>query len=105
MSLNIFFAIPSANVGPIVADKEYFAFRIAVNHSRTVGTPSCAGCGAGANIEIVRLDLDTTSGPQPAVRLEGSADGRHLATWQTAAVCASVPLRNLTWGAIKSLYR
>lgn len=95
----------AAPVGALAAGQETFGFRVIISNAKTVGAGACGGCTLAGNIELVRLDLDTASGPQPAVQIEGSSDGGHLAVWQSPATCQSVPVRNRTWGAIKSLYR
>ena len=45
--------------------------------------------------------------PAPDAILSGPpTGGRNVITWQGAgANCAAVPVRNRTWGQIKSLYR
>jgi hypothetical protein len=84
----------------------FYAARISISNGRTVGT--CVGCSGSAclvlNSIIVRRLLDAPGGD---VTLSQPGPGNaHFATWQgTSADCFQVPVRDRTWGQIKSLYR
>ena len=111
-------AIP-ASLGDLSAGQEYFAFMLTINHLKTVGTGSCAGCGLGACIALKGITLMNSSGFTyflgPGRGSIGSDD--RLVTWQGGAgvvtrvnpdalTCLrATPTRNSTWGEVKSLYR
>lgn len=85
---------------------DYFAFNIAVNNLKTVGTGACAGCSTP--VCIVLNSINVVAGSTSNQRLTtGQAAGANFATWQggTGADCNSVPTKNSTWGQVKSLYR
>ena len=72
------------------------------------GVGSCAGCLRGACLVLNSVQLGRLPGASPTlvtvVPTSGGTPG--IATWQNGhAECAAVPVRNRTWGAIKSLYR
>lgn len=108
-----------ASFGDLSTGQEYFAFLLTINHLKTVGTGSCAGCGLGACIALKGITLTNSSGYTyflgPGRGSIGSDD--RLVTWQggtgvvtrvnpDALTCLrATPARNSTWGEVKSLYR
>ncbi len=52
-------------VSPIalVAGVEYYAYRLQIQYTKTVGTGACAGCDRGLCIQLTRLDAASNSGP------------------------------------------
>jgi hypothetical protein len=94
------------------AGPEYIVMAMRINFNRTVGSPSCAGCGTGVCLELKRISLQLGAGPTfvnlttPMLTADGS-----LATWQgggsgpNGSCAGAVPTRRSAWGAIKSLYR
>ncbi len=81
----------------------YYAARLMLEN---IGTWSCVGCMEGAclvlnSIEIFRPGLD------PVVLTTPGPDHANWVTWQGggSADCTAVPVRAVTWGQIKSLYR
>jgi hypothetical protein len=82
-----------------------------VQPEASAGIPVCAGCGLDACIVLNQVELYQTVGSPGGdivmLRTEGI---RQFVTWQGGEIggngCpASVPVRNTTWGAIKSNYR
>lgn len=103
-------AVDVPSYGPLTAGVEYHHAAIAVKHARTVGTTTCAGCDVGVCIALVNVRLveDYAVDPYP-VDLWEKLD-RTTVLWQPTgtppAECfQSVPVKNRTWGSIKSLYR
>jgi hypothetical protein len=98
------------------AGTEYFSANFTINHSKTVGTGSCAGCTAGACI-VFRADKVTTPVAIHDVLITGATNGTDsfFATWQGGTVTSiggvtlpcpyPVPTRHSSWGALRSLYR
>lgn len=97
-------AVPPSAVGPLEAGTEYFSFRIAINHSASTGSGSCAGC-----LEPVCLVLNSIKLTQPV----GVGDFllytpavNNCVSWQGGLPqCCFVPTRSRTWGSVKALYR
>ena len=70
---------------------------------RTVGSPSCAGCLTPVCVVFNSVNI-TVVGNTNNRLVSGGANDR--ITWQgTGADCNLVPVKNATWGAVKSLYR
>lgn len=91
---------------------EYTGPPVLINSTRTVGTPSCAGCDVGVCLELVSLQLSSSAGPA-TILLTTPANGTdsHRVTWQGVGFTgpgscqAATPVRKSGWGSIKSLYR
>lgn len=115
------FGVAEAHVFDVPAGAEVFAFRLAIDHARTMGSPSCAGCSPAICLAWAEANLTRGVGVGDR-RILGSRtpDNGSNVTWQTGAVattrsdccnyayvyCQSVtPAQNRTWGTIKSLYR
>lgn len=99
-------AVPAGAVGPIDADVEYFSANIVFNNTKTVGTGACAGCADPVCIVLNSVKLTQAVGIGDFTLTTPTAVGANLVTWQgTGADCNAVPVRNATWGAVKSLYR
>lgn len=97
-----------ANFASLQAGVEYYAAHLRLSLARGSGVGSCAGCLRGACLVLNSVQLGRLPGASPAlvtvVPTSGGTPG--IATWQNGhAECAAVPVRNRTWGAIKSLYR
>jgi hypothetical protein len=90
----------------LTAGAEYIGPVLAINSTRTVGSPSCAGCGTGVCLTLKQLQLGTTVLSTPAIPPSGN-----IVTWQgggpgPGGICQAVtPTRLSAWGAVKSLYR
>jgi hypothetical protein len=95
---------PARDLSPGI---EYIGPVVQLNFTRTVGTPSCPGCNAGACVMLKHLVFTTTGGA--VVMTEPGFFESNVATWQagsTPSPCeGSTPTRRETWGAIQSLYR
>ncbi len=99
-------AIATPSLAPLTAGTEYFSANIVVSNAKTVGTGACAGCTDPVCIVLNSINLTQAVGVGDfAVSAPVSAGG-NMVTWQgTGADCSAVPVRNTTWGAVKSLYR
>jgi hypothetical protein len=101
-------AQPASSTQPMVAGTEYYMFEVVINNAKTVGAGSCAGC-----LTPVCLRLNVIETYQPPSQgadkffTDPPAGGSATVTFQGGAGvnCASVPIRNRTWGQVKSLYR
>lgn len=100
-SLRVYYAIGDAEY--LSADNEYFACRIAINGAHTVGDGACDGCA----IHVAMV------GSMRAVQSSGSFEyldqkDNGCLEWQGPVACVCQicdPVRNVTWGAVKTLYR
>ncbi len=87
----------------------YYAARIILKHTKTVGGASCPGCDGAACLVLNSIlvgRLPGSSGGDYLLQTPG-AGGANWARWQggAGADCAAVPVRNRAWGQLKGLYR
>lgn len=104
-------SMPSEFVHGLDENTEYYAFKLLVSKSKTVGTGACGGCDVpvGFLLEQVRLHQPVGVGDYTLQY----QDSYQMAAWQNGQFsvydvgynCPPVPARNKTWGALKSLYR
>jgi hypothetical protein len=99
-------AVQEESAVELFGNQEYAIARWRVQSQRTVGTPSCAGCDVPVCIVFNSANI-TTIGAVGDFKLNGPLNpGEHIITFQGAgADCNAVPVKNVTWGAVKSLYR
>jgi len=92
---------PSAGV-TIQQGTEYYAVRVTIDTQRTIGAGACGGCVTPAAIVLNKIDL-LGAGPDELTTPLSNTCLR----WQAAGTtpCSATPVRNMTWGAIKSFYR
>jgi hypothetical protein len=91
------------------AEGMYFAARLTLTNTRTIGTGSCTGCPQPVCLvlnSIVVLRQPGAAGGDLFLSEPGPGQA-NWATWQggLGADCVAVPVRAVTWGRIKSLYR
>ena len=109
-------AVPLEGLSYLTAGQEYFAFRLTINHQKTVGLGSCSGCLPGACIYLRSLKLTTPDYHNDLTLFPwNTQDG--LVTWQNGdgviqtyrgeirGCYAATPAKKPTWGEVKSLYR
>jgi len=96
------------------ADGEVFLFNLMISHTKTVGTGACAGCTIPVCLAIERMKYVGPNARFKSYSGSKNHDGEWFVSWQggagvvsgTGEGCpAAVPVRNATWGAIKTLYR
>ena len=99
-------AVQQAAIVTLFAGQEYGIVSLGISNTRTVGTPSCAGCDVTVCIRFNNAKI-TTEGDLNNIELNEAASAlSNQITWQgSGADCSIVPTRNATWGAVKSLYR
>ena len=98
-----------AGYASLDSEGTYYAARLTITNTRTIGTGACAGC-----LQPVCLVFNSIT----VLRQPGAAGGDQFlsepgpgqanwATWQggLGADCVAVPVRAVTWGRIKGLYR
>ncbi len=83
--LRIQAAIPYDNRGPVDPTIEYYAFKIALNRSRTIGDGSCAGCSEPMCIILTDIQLfqpvEFNNDPQISNPID-----RNFVEWQAGAL-------------------
>ena len=106
--IKVVLAMPAGTEGTVSPNIEYYAFRVGISHTKTVGTGACAGC-----LEPICLVLNQIRIVQPFGSPGGNIDvttsaANRICTWQGGPgqpTCDLVPTRRTTWGQIKGLYR
>ena len=96
-------AVPEGH--PMLADgTEHYAFKVTITNVKSTGAGACAGCSARACIVFTMMQLVQPAGLGD-YRLNSALSNTWI-TWQGVGVdCLQVPVRNRTWGELKSLYR
>lgn len=92
----------------LLASTDYFGFNLLVNNAKTTGLGACDGCLTPVCIVLNSILLAAGADPLLQIKLTGgTAPGADRITWQggAGADCQAVPVRNTTWGQVKSLYR
>ena len=91
---------------PIEADVEYYAVRLVIDHEKTVGAAACAGCDVGVTLMMNTIKSAEWSGQYVSNYGDPSPGAHGCVTWNSSPVpCGALPVRNATWGQVKSLYR
>jgi hypothetical protein len=104
--LKIALAVPPNALQDLVAATEYFACNLTINHLKTVGTGSCAGCAEPMCILLNSLNVTTPVLANNVFMGTASAPGSNVVTWQGPGPnCLAVPTKNTTWGEVKGLHR
>jgi len=106
--IDVIAALPveATNIAPIPEGTEVYAFKLTIDNRRTTGLGSCAGCGTGVCIAVNSMKFIQVA-PLGDIVLTSPATRAH-ATWQggTEIDCyLATPVRDMTWGRIKTLYR
>lgn len=124
--LSAILALPQPYWALLGDGTEYFAMRLVLSHTKTVGTGACPGCFEPVCIGIEGLRLtrpvgygdirlaDETSFGSSTVNWQGAAAGSRLVVdpvypdtrpkYRIVTCASATPARNSTWGSIKSLY-
>jgi len=102
-------AVPIDNIVEVDPGTEYFAFKGLVQHTKSVGTGSCAGCSNPACIVLNEIQLFQPPAQADDPIITNLRD-RNWITWQVPPTgpvgCPlSTPTHNSSWGQVKSLYR
>ena len=115
-SLRVQSVVMASNVANLSAGQEYGAITVGINHAKSVGLGSCAGCSTPACIYLRSAELFDNVSLTPVVTLTAAANGTdgNTVTWQGGSgvpplpggACAgAVPVLSSTWGSVKALYR
>lgn len=113
-------AVGLSQAQPLAAELETYSFKITISNTKTVAPGAvCADCTAQACIQLNSILLTQNPGV-PATNVNpitgmitpdvyvSNPLNASLATFQGnpgGGLCASVPVKNTTWGQVKNLYR
>ena len=111
-------AVPQIAAQTVSAGRQYAAYHLSINHSRSDGPAACDGCAKPACIavELMRLgqpchrtdpseqcesrDVDLTTG------LSGMGGGANVVTWQGGTpTCGAGLAKVSTWGELKKRFK
>jgi len=99
----------SASTVNLLTTNEYSTFVLNMDTTNSMDDPAnsivaCAGCSVGMTLVLNQIEAVGTAG---SVFITDQKVNRCI-TWQGGAganVCSVTPVRNTTWGNVKSLYR
>lgn len=98
-----------ANARSLAAGVNYYGLRVRFRTGKSSGTGSCAGCLAPACLVLNGITIRRLPGaPGGDVIISSVGAGNpNWVTWRGGggADCSLVPVRAVTWGRIKTLYR
>jgi hypothetical protein len=104
--LKIALAVPLAGLQDLVANTEYFACNIVIDHRKTIGTGACGGCAGSVCLLLQSFRVATPAASGDLILFGGTTPGSDMAHWQgSGADCNLVPVKNKTWAEVKALYR
>jgi len=96
-------AVPATALASLPPDVEFTAFRLNISNTATT---TCAGCTEPVCIVFNSLNMTTAGNVDNRLIGTPQTAGSNVVTWQgSGANCAAVPVKNTTWGQVKSLYR
>ncbi|MBI5711082.1 MAG: hypothetical protein HZC42_12405 [Candidatus Eisenbacteria bacterium] len=102
-SARLMVAAALAEPNPLAAGTEYYCFRLAINHSKTVGTGNCPGCIQPACVRLTQIKVAENDG---GVEWLVSPERTALVEWQTPATpCETAQARAPVWRDARSIYR
>ena len=110
--VQVAYAVPANKPIPLTADLEYYACQVQISYAMTVGAGSCTGCATPMNWKLCPVRVKQSDGSYEDLT-EVLPGGNQCLRWQhsvlpcSAALCPLVdlPVRNSTWGQLKSFYR
>jgi hypothetical protein len=91
------------------ATSMYYAARLTLKNTKTVGDMACTGCSDAACLVLNSILVGRLAGSVGGdyfLQTAGAGDA-NWARWQggSGANCAAVPVKNRAWGQLKGLYR
>ncbi len=99
--LRIQLAVPFENRGFIDQSAEWYAFKVNLLRAKTTGTGSCVGCMEATNVVLDEIQLFQPPEQNNDPRISAPSAAGNTAGYQAGPT----PVRNATWGQVKSLYR
>jgi hypothetical protein len=98
-------AIPAGTGLPVAAEAQQYGIGFRISNGSTTPPGTCDGCAADVCFVLNTINL-TSSGVPNVVMQSPHTGSDNFVLWQTTAweICFT-PVRQNTWGEIKSLYR
>jgi hypothetical protein len=101
--------LPSTGYAQLDTASMYYAARLSIDNVLTAGAATCPGCLQPACLVLNSIWVRRqpgAAGGDVLLSVPGPNDA-NWATWQggTGANCTAVPVRSMTWGQVKGLYR
>ncbi len=101
-------AMPDVFETAVPEGTEAYAFAIAINRAKTVGSP-CTGCDIGATLTLTSIRLAELTHDKGVIEYTVLSNPvlRQQVNWQSGAPGSPsvTPTQARTWGAVKALYR
>jgi len=101
-------AVQAAAITDLAGGQEYGIAKWTINHQKSVGAGSCAGCTTPVCISFNSAKITTETIGVQALLTGEAAPGSSFCTWQGGAGTncpGATPTKNTSWGSVKSLYR
>jgi hypothetical protein len=96
--------MPVQAAGPVEPGTEYHAFTVRIRNDDTAGSSGCGGCNIPACIVLNEIFLSQAG---ENVGIINTLNSNYI-QWQSGFIPGCpfvVPVKNRTWGAVKTLYR
>jgi len=104
--IKVALAVPLSAIMDLVADTEYFSCNLRIDHAKTVGADACGGCAGSVCLVFTSIRINTLTPASDRYFSSAVTPGSNMVHWQgSGADCLLVPVRNQSWGQVKSLYR
>lgn len=101
--------VPADSARALTADRSWYGVKVRIKTTKTTGGNACAGCLPPACLVLNGIEIRRLAGSPGGdlMVVTPGPDDANRATWRggAGADCALVPVRAVTWGRIKSLYR
>jgi hypothetical protein len=95
------FAVLSTQARALAAATPYYAARLTIRND----TGTCAGCTVPACLLLESVRLLRVRGDTRVLETATAPDANQV-TWQSTTLsCAAVPVRRVSWGRLRQLYR
>jgi len=95
-------ALPSSSPTELLANTEYYGFKLVLTLGKTVGSTACDGCATPVCLALSSTKLVMSDN---SFELLSRASTSNVITWQGAESCpASIAAANRRWGEIRALY-
>lgn len=86
----------------------YYALKLVIRNALTTGPARCAGCAQPACLVLNSIEVKRTTGAPGGdlfITMPGPNNG-NWALWRGGGPdCTMVPVKNVTWGRVKGIYR
>jgi hypothetical protein len=96
-------AVPHSQPIELSADTEYYAFKLMLSLTKSVGSSSCSGCNTPVCLTLSQIRAVGSDNSSQAL---ADAITSSTITWQSASDCpGAFASQNMTWGRIRTVLR